>query len=334
MSTLQGVIPYVHNPSPLDVLPWTENYPNPARELMAAFNERLRQIGGTTTEGHPILRVVWAGEEMEFCCEEQRAKYLHDSCLMPVSFRYGLVGDDGVQQCVPWDKAPDGIHPSEQPEMFTWERFDVGIQRFMVEQLHHKREYALGWESSRYEWNEVLRAEVDLLAGRDRRILGLGGDELSKVDVLGPCPATLYSGVFIVANHDRCCCGGKGSIKDKLCYGRFRLPNDADLQRVQQMLALREGKRKWRNPGEQPSQAELNEISRLSFDRQRERDERLEAKTKLRTADLFKLHGARIAEALLGESIEDPTVMAHGKYHFTRSHSKSGMTAEEREGVK
>jgi len=292
---------------PLDKLPWTENQPCPAPDAIRQFQQRLTEAVGLS-EGHPLVRVVWGGQEMEFGCEEMRAKYLFSSAELPIAFKYADLAQAGKAVLVPSTQAPDGITPADSPELFVWERFDIGVQRFVLEVHVPRAVVAPDWEFQRYMWDADLRAETDrwtARTGRERTT----EEEQGRVDVLGPCPDPFYQALFTVAEH-RNCCNGRGSTKDgRICFGLFRMPNDSDIARVQGMLRGRERAKQARRADEPITKAELVTAAKNHAQKAIEQDRRRSARIQERVADWMKVHGHRLTEG-------DPSVLSQGKYHF------------------
>lgn len=281
----------------LDKGPWIENLPAPSRNEY--IQTKLRKLG--LYEGHPIFRIEWGQEEMEFGCGEQRAKYLYASAVVPDKFNYTDL-ETGEMKSIPWDRAPEGITPASNPSMFSHFRYDVGVPRFFIAEHQPRSTYAGDWEANRYHTDEVT-------------------GEL--IDVIGPCPETLYIPMFCVAAHGECC-GGKGYTLQPPapCYGKFRYPNQEDVDRVQRMLQLRETSKKWRDVGEtRVSQAEIDEIAKYAYERKDKSFEAMKARMGERTDDWMKLHGWRMAEF-------DPSVLSWGKRHMMGGHSHSGLPSK------
>jgi len=305
---MQIFIPPSQNASDLDRLPWTANAPCPEPNELKRFNERLAEIIGTF-EGHPLVRVVWGGESTEFVCEQTRAKYMFASAEVPTHFKFADLLQAGKQVLVPASQAPEGILPTENPELFQWERYDVGIQRLFMEVHVPRAEAAADWELQRYVWDKALREETDRWTDRVNRVR-TPEEEEGRVDVLGPCPDPFYVELFSIAAHSNRCCKGRGVTKDGLlCYGLFRMPNESDIQRVQAMLAKRERDRMFRRPGEKITEQEHQQAAKHQAEKTLARDEKLKLRTAERVQDWMKTHGHRL-------STDDPSVLSHGKYHF------------------
>lgn len=137
-------------------------------------------------------------------------------------------------------------------------------------------------------------------------------------------PTNSYSHLFTVGHHDERCCDGVESIGGHLCYGLYREPEQRDLEYLQRMVQVRE--QYWRaRPDEPMSYGEMQDwLSRLRAWKQ---------KAEQATRERYK---QAIVSALTPQIprlfSEDPTVHAHGRYHFIRpggGHSKSGATKEE-----
>ena len=174
---------------------------------------------------------------------------------------------------------------------------DIGIPRFFVEEHIPRAELmeAGRWDSARYQWD---------------------GESGALIDVLGPCPDEFYSKAFMVAHHDELCCNGEELVKGEPCLGAYRPPTDADIDRIQKALQKRE---KAANSEVAPS-PELLEKRRQ--DTIEARDQRRQRELRERLEDWTKTHAHTW-------TTHDPTVISHGKYHWTSGHSKSGAPKHE-----
>jgi hypothetical protein len=204
-----------------------------------------------------------------------------------------------------WGQSADMISCGRRALKYVFYRYqeggqihDIGIPRFYIEELHSNTELHHGdaWERARYYW--------DVSTGE-------------RIDVLGPVPEEgFYSAVFCVAHHDNLCCNGSGVLNNEPCLGAYRPPTDADLQRIQRM--------KWRrdhasNDDNAPSESLLRKRAEYATEKRDEKwsgsiREAIEDYTRTRKHSWFTL---------------DPSVLSHGKYHWTRGHSRSGSTQEE-----
>lgn len=286
----------VSNSEYLDKGPWIENIPAPSRNKY--FQNQLNKKIGMTVEGQPIIRVEWGMEEMEFACGEQRAKYLSATTVVPERFLYTDI-ETGEQKSAAWDEAPEGITPASAPGAFTYMRYDVGVPRFFLAEHMPRGDYA-DWEANRYYTDE-------------------GTGEL--IDVLGPRPEHFYVPFMCVAAHEGGCCDGSGvkySPEPSACYGKFRFPNESDLQKVQRMRQLRDADKQYRMPGDQITKPELEEVGRYALDRNADHWQKAKARMQEQNDAWFRLHGWHLTEF-------DPTVQSWGKHHFMGGHSKSGL---------
>jgi len=171
---------------------------------------------------------------------------------------------------------------------------DIGIPRFHVEEHIPRAELMNGgkWDAARYSFNP---------------------DTGELIDVLGPCPeGGFYTAAFLIAHHDEQCCDGREVFNGEKCLGAYRPPVDADIERIQKVLQRRE-------------QAANSEVAPTSeqLEKQRQglieaRDEKRRLELRERLEDWTKTHAHTW-------STHDPSVIQHGRYHFTGGHSKSGM---------
>lgn len=171
---------------------------------------------------------------------------------------------------------------------------DIGIPRFYVEE-HIPREELMKngrWDNARFQWD---------------------GESLSMMDVLGPCPADgWYQAAFMIAHHDEQCCGG-AEVKDgEPCLGGYRQPTESDIERIQKALQRRD-------------KAENSEVAPTPEQLEKRRQDILEARDEQRRRELRERLEDWTKTHAHTWTTHDPSVIQHGKYHFTGGHSKSGM---------
>jgi len=175
---------------------------------------------------------------------------------------------------------------------------DIGIPRFFVEELHLTAELQQnnGWDRARYYWDE-------------------GKGEM--IDVLGPIPEDgFYTCLFQIAHHDSLCCDGRGVVKHEPCLGSYRPPADSDLQRIRRMKERRD---RASNDDNAPSESLLR---KRAADMTESRDELWRRNIRERIDDYVKTRSHAWTTL-------DPAVFSHGKFHWTRGHSRSGLKQEE-----
>lgn len=172
---------------------------------------------------------------------------------------------------------------------------DIGMPRFYVEEHLPRAELMANgrWDSARYSFDNET-------------------GEL--MDVLGPCPEDgFYSSAFMIAYHDEHCCNGEEARNGEPCVGAYRPPRDIDIQRIQRALQRRE---KAANSEVAPTEQQLAKQQENIIEA---RDERRRRELRERLDDWAKTHAHTW-------TTHDPSVIQHGKYHFTGGHSKSGMS--------
>lgn len=181
----------------------------------------------------------------------------------------------------------------------------IALQRFVLEQLHEPAEYKPDWDQGRYKWGDT-----------------------GRIDLKGDPPANgLYTHLYTVAEHDYRCCNGTQLIGGyQACYGFFGLPDDNELELVRMAISLRDKTPELR-PGEVIPQAELEKELRETkyweeYNREKTREEFRQV-----LVDEFTTHSHSIFT-------DDESVLRHGKYHWVRAHSKSGLTLAEKLGIK
>jgi len=170
---------------------------------------------------------------------------------------------------------------------------DIGIPRFYVEEHIPRAELMSNdrWDNARYQWNN---------------------ETLERMDVLGPCPEDgWYQTAFMIAYHDDKCCSGAEIKFGEPCLGGYRQPTESDIERIQKALRRRE----------QASNSEVaptpEQLEKQRQDMLEARDERRGRELRERLEDWTKTHAHTW-------TTHDPSVIQHGKYHWTSGHSKSG----------
>jgi hypothetical protein len=158
----------------------------------------------------------------------------------------------------------------------------------------------------------------------ERHSNGVTGVELVTVDIVPPRwiveefneSTNSYFHLFTIGHHDKRCCDGSESIESQLCYGLYREPEQRDADRLQQLVKAREQYFRV-NPDEPMGYGELQDwLSRIRTWR-----EQAERTAKQRYKDAIISGLTPMAPRLFSD---DPTVRAHGKYHWMSGHNKSG----------
>jgi hypothetical protein len=177
---------------------------------------------------------------------------------------------------------------------------EIALQRFILEQLHEPEEYKPNWDQGRYKWEGIV-----------------------KTDLKGDPPANgLYTHLHTVAEHDHRCCDGTLLIGGhQACYGFFGFPDDNELEAMKMAITLRDRTPELR-PGEKIPQVELEKELRETkyweeYNREKTREEFKDI-----IVDEFKTHAASLFS-------DDESILRHGKFHWTASHSKSGATLKQ-----
>lgn len=170
---------------------------------------------------------------------------------------------------------------------------DVGIPRFYVEELVPRETLMANgrWDRARYYHDP---------------------DSGELIDVLGPCPETgFYDTVFQVAYHDEACCDGREVKNHEPCLGAYRSPTDQDIDRIARILQRRD----------RATESDLNPSAAQSSRRYKAIISKQEAQVHSEMVDqindFMKTHA-------FTWFTDDPTVIKHGKYHWTSGHNKSG----------
>lgn len=129
-------------------------------------------------------------------------------------------------------------------------------------------------------------------------------------------PSQSYNHLFTIGHHDNRCCNGAESIEGHLCYGLYCEPEMRDIDRLQQLSLAREEYRHIES-GSPIGYGEMQDwLARLR--NWKETAERV-TKERYKQAAMSALMPMR--PRIFST---DPTVWAHGKYHWMSAHNKSG----------
>ena len=204
-----------------------------------------------------------------------------------------------------WGQAAEMVSCGRTAKKYPFWRYeeagqihDIGVPRFYLEELHGNAELRRkdAWDKARYYFDEATR---------------------EMIDVLGPIPEEgFYTAVFMIAHHDKLCCGGKGVVKHEPCLGAYRPPADSDLQRIRRMKYRRDHASNEENT---PSESSLE---RRAENMSEQRDEAWRQNIRAAIEDYTKTRSHSWTTL-------DPGALSWGKYHFTGSHSRSGLKPEE-----
>jgi hypothetical protein len=256
------------------------------------FQKKLNRIMGTS-DGRPIVRLVWAWDVTRFEMGEIRQAYRFYTASLP--------NGDYCDLSPPRWIIEERYEPSQY--MPSWE--DARYVRIPVGSRF------LGWHEDWWEWTEN---------GWKRRDEPLKFPQWETVyeaaDSLGPAPRDgLYSYLFTIADHDpdQSCCKRawkrwkSGERKTMRCWGYYREPGQADLDRLATAKALRDAEPFKQSPFEPLTPETLSEVARG----QRSWNEEQKEKAGEMSSDLWGSH-----MAVWGHRLEtnDPSVLHHGKY--------------------
>src|SRR5262245_19511715 len=265
-----------------------------------------------TLDGHPVIYNSPPPDDARWFQKElDRIFGLHSNGYSKFRIVYGQ--DLGEGRALDWDhtreiwRARYVLYTNKKSEMWfppgsnvlrtRWVYEDIGVPRWFIERYIPPEVACRGW----------------VVEGIDSE-----GDHFYD-----PKP---INGIYepfadsMIADHTLWCCAA-ATEENRLCYGTYRAPDDADLE------AVREAKRtldelRERRPG--PTTAAEADAARK---RSQERYDRWNQSLRDEAAAIV-LDGLRIHQSALSE---DPSVVKHGRFHWTRGHSKSGLKPIERD---
>lgn len=167
---------------------------------------------------------------------------------------------------------------------------DIGVPRWILEERHEPGQYWASWEASR--WVE------DVETGE-------------RVDMKGEPPRDgWYTYLALCAEHDpdKSCCFRLWRDQRRRCWGYYREPNEADIQMVARAVQIAR-ERHAQSPHEPLTEATLERAHRDGAFR----SEETERERKRLISDLWDQEMSAHSHRLV---TDDPSVLAHGKYHF------------------
>lgn len=176
---------------------------------------------------------------------------------------------------------------------------EIPPPRWCLEQRYEPEQYAPTWEADRYTTDTVT---------------GL------RVPVRPPAPRDgYYSHLWTIASHEGKCCDD--ALKNNMvCWGSYRLPGEQDLQALRIAIARREADSVKGNPyGDVPYDS-LKELARRNRDDRQETEKKTKELTREALSDALRPH--------LHRYTEDPSVLAHGKYHFVDKRKWKNLSAD------
>lgn len=173
---------------------------------------------------------------------------------------------------------------------------DFSIPRWVVEERIEPEQIRDSWDATRYVLDPgTVVNDVDPETGKVRKVV-YEGDKVDK----GECPQEWFRNLWVVAEHDRLCCG-RADRMGRNCWGYYRHPDGRDIQRVERIHAAKARDDAFtQSPFEVLSPETLEGTGKSFFVRHDEDLKgRQEAEIKGRVHDFFNTH-------LYGLSFETP----------------------------
>lgn len=293
---------------PFNRQPFTSNPPQPFP--VGDFQRGLTDLFGLEANTRrPWLRVIWA-------CSEDRDDY------GPVAYDWSEYGAGGKGE---WRRRYLYSATESYGEAFDEARglwlsrqiwADISPPRFVVERLIPAHIQSIGWNGRA----RIIPEHPGFAEGIDS-----DGDPFTARKPIGgiyvPLEVddrkTIRGGV--IGDHNGTCCRNV-EADDRICYGTFAAPGDGHLELLQKLTQAVKAAPE-RRPG-LATPEELEETSRRTKKSYLDYWKDAESRLSERIYEALKTHRAAFSE--------DPTRRAWGQFYFTRGHSKSGLTAEER----
>lgn len=116
-----------------------------------------------------------------------------------------------------------------------------------------------------------------------------------------------YTHLFTVGYHDETCCDGRESVNGQLCFGAYQEPSDSHLQKLQQLIQLRDAQKQMRMNGERISAHELEQDSNRLKSWKEQRDSKMHTDYYEAALASLKTHGWRMSNTDGGK---------RSKFHF------------------
>lgn len=287
---------------PFNKQPFTANPPQPCST--SDFQQGLTNLFGLEAQTRrPWLRVIWA-------CSEERDEW------GPIAKDWSDYGAGGRGE---WrrrylysSEASYGNAFDEARGLWVARQIwkDQSPPRFVVEKLIPAHVQSIGWADRA----RILPEHPGFAEGVDH-----DGDPFTARKPIGgiyvPLEVddrkTIRGG--IIADHNGTCCAN-AEANDQICYGTYAVPGNGHLELLQnltqQVKALPE-----RRPG-LATPEELEEAAKRTKAAYLEYWEAVERRLSERILAALKTHKPMFSD--------DPTVRAHGKFHFLSGHNKSG----------
>lgn len=249
---------------------------------VARYQKKLNDICGVSADGQPVVRLKWAWE-----CKRWRNTHWDE-------FGNATAGE--------WRQRYIAL----TVEIDNDDYVDISPPRWILEERFEPAQYANSWEASRRVHDS---AECRRCAN-----IGLGLIEQSTScvwrDVHGPAPRdgwyNLLPHIGIIAEHDHGmqCCARKWEESRELCYGRYKLPGERELQRLRRAIALRNQDDET-NPHAELDPVALKQARQWGLDMIREQKVGRREELKEAIKDEINTHGASIVPPQAIQALKD-----------------------------
>lgn len=277
---------------------WSSEIEPPAGFDVAAYQVLVDSICGRNAAGQSVMVVRWM---------PQCRTHLHNGRPMP---RYWVArkrnGDDWTYFCPP---------------------------RWVFEQRHERATYYSAWEATRWALEDpdgdpsqcLSCGSIDCAVQlgpevRCRNCYSANVRGGAKVDK-GPPPEEYFSYAYLAAEHEQSfteegwptCCDRLYREGRRRCWGRFRNPNDSDLEVLRAAVRAREAER-FRDPYRPLTREDLYELELAAAVQVERQDAELRERKMDELNQLWKEDGWRVTET-------DEGVLTHGRHcHYVNYH--------------
>lgn len=238
----------------------------------ADYQRKINKVMGVTPSGQSIVRLLWAWD-----CKKRLPCRWDD-------FGNAVEWEDRQKYCALTLPVPDSDDTT-----------DISPPRWVLEERFEPGQYETAWEASRRLHDPVHCPKCQ------NRLVSIESESVScvEIDIAGPAPrdgwynALPYVG--IVAEHDRKrrCCKRKWREDRQPCWGRYRVPDNRDLQALEKAIGLRQRDAEV-NPHEALSPAALEQARVWGLQEMSTRKNALEESSREYWRDQISVHGGKL----------------------------------------
>ena len=250
---------------------------------VAGYQKALNKAVGVSDSGHPIVRLGWAWE--------------------PKRWQYTDWDEFGNATAGEWRQRYKALTLTIPN---TDDYVDISPPRWVLEERFEPAQYEHSWEASRYihDATECRRCRNQSMGLIEQ------STTCTRRDVFGPAPRdgwyNLLPEIGIIAEHDRAmqCCARKWADTKEVCYGRYALPSNRELERLRRAVARRD-RDKTIDPHAPLDTHALEEARRWGLQEAQERQVTQREDLKAKIKDELVVHGAGIVPPEVIQALKD-----------------------------